>query len=273
MSIIDKVISAVTPPESDQEARARAQRCAARSPWLAMVLDHHLSIEAAFAKVEAANDASSRLAAQKELGKVLTGHSIAEEVAIYPALSDAGETGHATMAYTEQSAAKMQMGLLERLDPMSQEYIDKLGHIKGAVMHHVYEEEGTWFSDLAESASDADQQMITQRYTEEYERYMGSDAHSDGMGAGEKSAFFGSSASQGQPYEQVKDSTAFDRDDGMSSGSMNDERDNPGSTYSPGSGIGRGLPSSSDGSSTDDTAGGDDLMSPGKSTTGLPEFR
>jgi len=31
---------------------------------------------------------------------------------------------------------------------MSQEFLDKLKHIEGAVAHHVYEEESNWFLDL-----------------------------------------------------------------------------------------------------------------------------
>ena len=179
MSVLDKVIAAVTPPETaDDRAQARAKATAVATPgsWLAMVLDHHQQIEAAFAAVFATTDATSRRAAQKKLGTVLTGHSIAEEVAIYPALAAEHQVAHSELAYQEQSAAKMEMGLLERLDPMSQDYNDKLGHIHGAVMHHVYSEEGTWFHDLAGSADAATNAMITERYAEEFKRYMGSDA-------------------------------------------------------------------------------------------------
>lgn len=179
MSIVDKVIAAVTPPESD-EARAKARRDAeaAAKPgdWLSQILDHHRQIEAQFAALKAAPDAASRRAVQKKLGALLTGHSIAEEAAIYPALAAEHQVGHAELAYQEQSAAKMEMGLLERLDPMSEDYLDKLGHIEGAVAHHVYSEEGTWFLRLAEEASPADQALITRRYAEEYARYMGADA-------------------------------------------------------------------------------------------------
>ena len=65
------------------------------------------------------------------------------------------------------------MGLLEDLEPMSQEYLDKLEHIRGAVAHHVYEEEGTWFVELKEKLSPADQTKITFRYQEEFSRYTG----------------------------------------------------------------------------------------------------
>ncbi|MDB5705467.1 MAG: hypothetical protein JWN66_2583 [Sphingomonas bacterium] len=176
MSVLDKVIAAVTPPESDEaraKARAKAEAAAKPGNWLSTILDHHRQIEAQFAAVKAARDAPSRRAEQQKLGLLLTGHSIAEEAAVYPALAADHQVGHAELAYQEQSAAKMEMGLLERLDPMSEDYLDKLGHIEGAVAHHVYSEEGTWFTELAKSASAGEQALITQRYTEEYERYMG----------------------------------------------------------------------------------------------------
>ena len=175
MSIVDKVIAAVTPPESDQaraEARAKARAAAGTSDWLAQILDHHVQIEAQFEKVKQASESTTQRAELKLLGALLTGHSMAEEAVIYPALAAADEEGHATKAYTEQSAAKLQMGLLENLPPMSQEFMDKLEHIRGAVAHHVYEEEGNWFVDLAHS-SKVDQAKLTVRYQEEFERYIG----------------------------------------------------------------------------------------------------
>ena len=178
MSILDKVIAAVTPPESDEaraEARQKATAAATPGDWLSQILDHHRRIEALFAAVRAATTPEARRDAQKRLGIVLTGHSIAEEAAIYPALAADKQVAHAGLAYQEQSAAKMELGLLERLDPMSQDYLDKLGHIEGAVAHHVYSEEGNWFLELAKDLSDADQAMITERYREEFDRYVGAD--------------------------------------------------------------------------------------------------
>ena len=186
MSILDKVVAAVTPPESDEqraEARAKARNAATDGDWLSLVLEHHRQIEAAFAAVKAAPDAAGRIGAQKRLALLLTGHSIAEEAVIYPALVAANEEAHSTKAYTEQSAAKVQMGLLENLDPMSQEYLDKLEHIRGAVAHHVYEEEGNWFLDLKTKLPPADQTKITFRYQEEFSRYTrdSEDETSDGL--------------------------------------------------------------------------------------------
>jgi len=174
MSIIDKVVAAVTPPESEEaraKARAKAEAAARPGDWLSQILDHHRQIEALFAAVKSATTAEARREAQKRLAVILTGHSVAEEAAIYPALAADKQVGHAELAYQEQSAAKMEMGLLERLDPMSQDYLDKLEHIRGAVAHHVYSEEGTWFLELAKDVGPDEQAMITQRYKEEFERY------------------------------------------------------------------------------------------------------
>jgi hemerythrin superfamily protein len=189
MSILDKAIAAITPPESDQDradARSKAEAAATPGDWLSAVLDHHRQIEAAFDTVARAPDASARLAAQKALGVLLTGHSIAEEVVLYPALAAHHQTGHAELAYQEQSAAKMELGLLERLDPMSEDYLDKFEHIRGAVLHHVYSEEGTWFLELKQSLHADEQATLAERYNEEFERYMGSDAR--------QGAFFPTSA-------------------------------------------------------------------------------
>lgn len=176
MSIVEKVIAAITPSESIEErSRARAHARAAAKPgdWLTLILDHHVALEDAFSAVKAASDSGTRLEAQKKLGVLLTGHAGAEESVIYPALAQANEKGHAEMGYNEQAIVKMEMAELEHLDPMSREYLDKVEHIREAVAHHMFEEEGTWFLDLQKGALPADQAKLTQRYTEEFERYAG----------------------------------------------------------------------------------------------------
>ena len=184
MSIVDKVIAAVTPPESAntrREAREKALAKASPGDWLSLVLDHHQEIEAAFAAVKDAASAAAQLGAQKVLAALLTGHAVAEETVLYPALADAGEQGHATKAYTEQSAAKLQMGLLEKLQPLSQEYLDKLEHIRGAVAHHMYEEENNWFLDIKKNVPASEQDRLTARYMEEFSRYMGDSMELSGV--------------------------------------------------------------------------------------------
>jgi hypothetical protein len=176
MSVIDKVLGAITPMPNEEkraEATANARAVAQSGDWLSMVLDHHEEIRAAFAACKTANAASDRVVAMKELAVVLNGHSLAEEVVLYPALAQAGEKIHAGHAYTEQTTAKMQMAELENIAPSTPEWKDKLEHIEGAVLTHMYEEESSWFLRLKEKGEH--QARLADRYAEEYRRYVGTE--------------------------------------------------------------------------------------------------
>lgn len=178
MSILDKVIAAITPPETEHaraKARENALEVAEQGTWFSMVLDHHQQIEAAFDAVERAKTIEQRRATQKWLAILLTGHSIAEEAVLYPALASHGEKLRTELAYQEQSAAKGETAALEELDPLSQDYEDKLAHIRGAVQHHMYQEESSWFRKLHDKSSPDTLKRLTQRYDEEFSRYIGND--------------------------------------------------------------------------------------------------
>jgi hypothetical protein len=175
MSFLDKLMAKVMPPESEQdrrEARQKAEALAADNGWLAMAIEHHRQIEDAFERAHGGIDAAERQQAVKDLALVLTGHSLAEEVVLYPALAEHGEKAHTSMAYEEQQMTKVQMHALEHLAPGSTEWLEKLEHIRGAVLHHIYEEENTWFVELAEKAA-SEREVLTQRFAEEFERYAG----------------------------------------------------------------------------------------------------
>jgi hypothetical protein len=171
MSLIDKALGAVTPPESE-DARAEATRVARSASdghdWLALALDHHDQIRAAFDDCRQAAGGAARLKAMQALAYILNGHAYAEEVVLYPAMAKFGEKGHAGMAYTEQSTAKMQMAELERIDPTTESWGDKLEHICGGILHHIYEEEKVWFPELKRDHDD--QNLLTLRFREEFGR-------------------------------------------------------------------------------------------------------
>lgn len=174
MSFLDKLASAIMPPETDddrKQARRTAQAAAGDGDWLAIVLDQHRQIEMDFSRALTAPDAGSRRTALKRLAVLLTGHANAEESVLYPALADAGGKAHATMAYEEQAMTKVEMALLEKLDPMGEAWRDKLEHIQGAVLHHVYEEEGTWFPQLQQNLPASERMRLTERFREEFDRY------------------------------------------------------------------------------------------------------
>lgn len=174
MSIIDKIAAAVTPQPTDEkraEATEAARAAATPGDWLSLVLDHHDEIREAFGAGRHAKGAADRTAAMKALALVLNGHSLAEEVVLYPALADADEKAHAAQAYLEQTVAKNQMAELERIPPSQAAWLDKWKHIEGAVLTHIYEEESGWFLELKERGGDQDR--LTARYAEEYQRYVG----------------------------------------------------------------------------------------------------
>ncbi len=174
MGIVDKIVSTVTPEPSEekkQEVRAKARAAANGSGWLSDVLDHHLRIEEAFAAVAGAMNSAERRRNQETLALLLTGHSNAEEAVIYPAMALSDQKAHSGELYTEQSAAKVQMAALDELDPMSQDYVDKLQHLRAAVAHHVYEEESDYFPKLRQNGDSALQAKLTRRYRQEFDRY------------------------------------------------------------------------------------------------------
>jgi len=174
MSLFDRIAARIMPPESAEDranARQVARSLAGDGDWLAIVLQHHEQIESRFNRALTAGDAQARLAALRQLAVLLTGHANAEESVLYPALADAGEKADATMAYEEQAMTKVEMALLEKLDPMGEEWREKLEHIMGAVQHHVYEEEGTWFAKLQQNLPPAERPRLTRRFVEEFERY------------------------------------------------------------------------------------------------------
>ncbi|MDB5690196.1 MAG: hypothetical protein JWL91_2072 [Sphingomonas bacterium] len=176
MSFLDKVIGAVTPPESEEtrlKARDRARVERPPGHWLTTIIDHHEQLEQAFAEVKQAGDAASRRQAQQRLWLMFLDHSNAEEAMLYPELAQNHKT-EASMAYEEQQMTKVQFALLDKIDPMSQDYLDKFEHIRGAVTHHMYQEESDWFLELASELPERDQEEMARRYRDEIARCTGS---------------------------------------------------------------------------------------------------
>ena len=179
MSLIDKVVAALTPAENEEErqaARTHARNLAKPGDWLSHVLEHHRRIEACFTLALHAATLAERQAALRDLAMVLTAHANAEEAVLYPAMVVAHEKAHAGQSFEEHAMTRIQLGILETIDPMSREWQDKLDHIRGAVLHHVYVEEGERFPELREAIDPAEDQRLTRRFVEEFERYMGKHA-------------------------------------------------------------------------------------------------
>jgi len=159
----------VTTKASKAEADVRDPRAAAGpADWQALALLHHQQIRSAFARAEQAPPGGSRLAALKGLAVLLNGHSLAEEVVLYPVISGENARG-GEKVYAEQSHAKVEMAMLEGLDPASEEWTAQVGAIRAAVEAHMEEEEQRWF--ILIKTSGVNQARLTARYLEEFQRY------------------------------------------------------------------------------------------------------
>ena len=174
-SMLNKIVSAVTPNasvEARAEARQKARSKAKPGDWLSLVLEHHVELEYGFGAAKS-GVGDGGVGARTKLATLLLGHAQAEESILYPAMALKGdEKSGAETAYDEQVMVKIEMAKLEALPPLSQDYQDKLEEIRAAVAQHMYEEEGTWFPTLHDAAAPADQAKLTQRYSQEFQRYM-----------------------------------------------------------------------------------------------------
>lgn len=174
MSIFDTIAAKVMPPESAEDrAEARRQALAlSRGPddWLTLVIEQHRQIEQLLEAARSGRDAAARRDAARNFATLITGHALAEEMVLYPMLAD-DHKGHTEKAYQEHVLVKIEMHKLEMLDPMSEDWLEKVNFIHGAVQHHIYEEEGTYVPELREALGD-DDAVHSRRFREEFEKYV-----------------------------------------------------------------------------------------------------
>lgn len=179
MSFLDTIASAVAPAASDEsraEARRKAKALGTREPWVRMIVEQHERIESLFEQARAERSPDGRRRALKALMAELTGHSSAEETIVYPIVSEDAGVTEAGMAYQQHAMTKVNLSKLERIDPVSEEWMEKFEHVRSAVQQHIYQEEDSWLPQVAENASPAEKEMMSRRYAEEYERYMDAEA-------------------------------------------------------------------------------------------------
>ena len=177
MSFLDRIAAAVAPAATDEqraEARLKVEQMSSSDEWLAIIVKQHKQIESLVHEGLNAQGAEAQAQAVRDLGWVLTGHSMAEEAVLYPEISEHSSKTDAGMAYEEHAMTKVQLAKLEKLDPLSQNWREKLAHIQSALQQHMYQEEGTWLPHLAEKSPAGEKSRMTQRFVDEFERYCGS---------------------------------------------------------------------------------------------------
>ncbi|HEX7688999.1 MAG TPA: hemerythrin domain-containing protein [Burkholderiaceae bacterium] len=178
MTLLDKLMASTTPGPSDEErtrTRHIARLLADDHPWLDEVIRHHVAIEDALDNVRLAADAPGRRHALRWLRTLLTGHFLAEETVLYPAMAQDGLRVHAVTAYADDSGTKIELAALETMDVRGPDFADKLERLRGELAWHLHEEETTWFPALCRAGGAAFHGRLTGRFVAEFERYMGVD--------------------------------------------------------------------------------------------------
>lgn len=161
----------VVSEENRLQIRDEALALARNGDWLSRAIQHHRKIEALFNAALHEVSGQQRLASLHQLEHLLSAHAMAEEVVLYPAMVLGGQRADATVAYEEEAETKIDLARLDRLDPYSDEWRDKLEDIRGFVIHHLYEEEADWFPRLHDSLSEEEAAALSVRFGEEFERH------------------------------------------------------------------------------------------------------
>ncbi len=172
MSFLDRIAAAIAPAATDEqrmEARRQLEQLAVNEPFAQDILDQHRQIESLFqqAREDAGMDAEAII---EELALLLNAHSMAEEAVVYPEISDHSGKAHAGMAYEEHAMTKVQLAALQKLEPGTKEWREKLDHIESAVLQHVYQEESSWLPDVIRYAPMAERQRMSMEYRDYFER-------------------------------------------------------------------------------------------------------
>jgi hemerythrin superfamily protein len=172
MSFLDRIATALAPTASAEdraEARRQLETLAAGEPFAEEILRHHRRIETLFEQARSAPPADQQ-AVVRELALLLNGHAMAEEAVIYPEVSEHSGKTHAGMAFEEHAMTKVQLAALQKLEPSTQEWHEKLDHIESAVQQHVYQEESSWLPDVIRSAPPSERQRMSAEFRDHFDR-------------------------------------------------------------------------------------------------------
>ena len=106
----------------------------------------HKEVKALFKKIENTEGARERRRLMNEISIALEGHTAIEEEMFYPAIRNVTGCGsRVDDAYHEHQTVKDLLYQMTSIDPVSEEFDQKLAELKDAVIHHVEEEESEMF--------------------------------------------------------------------------------------------------------------------------------
>lgn len=66
---------------------------------------------------------------------------------------------------------KVNLAELQKLQPRSEDWNEKLDHIESAVQQHIYQEESSWLPDVIRNAPADERQRMSFEYREYFDRF------------------------------------------------------------------------------------------------------
>lgn len=139
--------------------------------WFQMVLDHHREVEGLFQQMERAPDASRRATVLQRIARALTGHSIAEEVALYPMVAIVGLGNRSDELYREQSMAKVALARMDVMPKNGDTFRREFDRFRRDIAEHVADEERTIYPELRRRATREQNRKMTIDFEREFQRY------------------------------------------------------------------------------------------------------
>ena len=114
----------------------------------------HREVEEMFAELESLRGASTEEARQRrkdvteQVTIELVRHSVAEEVIVYPRVSDKVSKEEVEHAREEHKEAEETLARLEKLDADAANFDDELATLMEEIRHHIEDEEGEMFAHM-----------------------------------------------------------------------------------------------------------------------------
>ena len=165
------VFAAVATVFTAVPAAAQPRRRPDRGDWFQMVRDHHAEIDTLLRQMETTRGPARRAEHLRRVATALTGHSIAEEVVLYPMIEILGVKRDSEALYDEQQDAKVLIARLDAMPKAGPEFLREFRAMADAVRAHVRHEEERSYPELQRRASPAQNAKMSDDFSREFHRY------------------------------------------------------------------------------------------------------
>jgi len=166
--------AAATPSLAQPAAKTGMAAGLTAGDWMAQVRAQHRETDRHFQLVKTARTDAERMSHFRMLASLLSGHSLAEEVALYPGLFMQGDEADSKEAYDEQSMAKVLTARIDNAMAMGRrdEAMKLVAQLEAAVKAHVAHEEKEWYPALQKKATAQMNAKMTADFRREFTKYM-----------------------------------------------------------------------------------------------------